>query len=577
MRFSRYFIPTLKESPSDAEVISHKLMLRAGMIRKVAAGIYNLLPTGFRSMKKVENIVREEMDKSGAMEILMPAIQPAELWQESGRWEIYGKELLRMKDRHNREFCFGPTHEEVITDLVRNHMRSYRDLAKNIYQIQMKFRDEIRPRFGLMRVREFLMKDAYSFDEDEKGLDKHYKIMHQTYCNIFSRCGVSYKPVLADSGAIGGDFTHEFHVLADSGEVEILTCDNCGYTANDERAEMEVTDFEKENSKKAKENKIEKVYTPNLKTVEDISRFLKVTSTDIIKTLIVKANEKFYALLIRGDRDLNLVKVKNFLKVDIVEFAEPAEIQKNTGGPLGFSGPKDLKLEIFADFSVKGMKNFVIGANEKDQHYIGTNFDRDFTVTKYSDFLTVKGGDRCPKCSSRLVSKRGIEVGQIFKLGTKYSKSMKANFLDKDGREKPIVMGCYGIGVGRTLAASIEQNNDENGIIFPISIAPFEIILLNLNTDDKKCCEVSDKIYAELKEKNFDVLYDDRQERPGFKFKDADLIGIPIRINIGTKSLKENSIEIKIRRDSKSQKIKVSDYLKKLTQVREDLYKECSV
>jgi prolyl-tRNA synthetase len=563
MRYSQYFIPTVKETPSDAEVISHKLMLRAGMIRKLAAGIYNYLPLGLRSIRKVEQIVREEMNRAGAIEMLMPAVQPAELWKESGRWEFYGKELLRFKDRKDAEFCMGPTHEEVVTDLIRKEVRSYRQLPINLYQIQGKFRDEIRPRFGLMRGREFIMKDAYSFDVNEAGGDVSYAKMYKAYRRIFERCGLRFRAVEADTGSIGGTSSHEFMVLADSGEDAIVSCSACEYAANMEKAETK----QKETSEHADPRPLEKVSTPGKKSIEDVAGFLDVSSTQVVKTLVLLADNEPVIALLRGDFDLNEIKLKNHLGCNELEMAGDEVVTKVTGAPTGFAGPVGLsmKVKIVADISVKGMRNFVTGANEGDMHLKNVNLGRDLHVAEFVDIRNVVIGDPCPRCESgTLEIWRGIEVGHVFKLGMKYSKALHATYLDADGKEQTIFMGCYGIGIGRTVAACIEQNNDENGIIFPIPIAPFHCIVSALSAKDDTVKEASEKIYEELMEAGVEVLLDDRDERPGFKFKDADLIGIPLRIVVGAKSLVEGKVELKERRSGAVEILPIADAIAKV-------------
>ncbi|MCX8085190.1 MAG: proline--tRNA ligase [Calditerrivibrio sp.] len=568
MRLSNYFVPTLRENPADAEVISHRLMLRAGMIRKVAAGIYNYLPMGLRVIRKIENIIRKHMNEAGAIEILMPAVLPAELWKESGRWNVYGKELLRFKDRHDRDFCMGPTHEEVVTDIVRNEIKSYKDLPVNLYQIQTKFRDEIRPRFGLMRGREFIMKDAYSFDVSDEDAEKSYRIMHDAYCKIFESCGLKYKVVEADSGAIGGNFSHEFMVTADTGEDFVISCNSCDYAANVEKAPVLDT-FQQEMESEKEKIKVE---TKNMKTVEDVARFLNVSSKKVVKTMILRTPDEIVAVMIRGDHELNLAKVKNFLNAPYVEFASADEIIQHTGGPLGYSGPLGIKIKILMDNAVKKLKNYIVGGNEKDIHIINVNHGRDFEVFAYSDFINAKPGDKCPKCGGTYIITKGIEVGHIFKLGTKYSKSMNAIFLDKEGKQQYMVMGCYGIGVGRTAAAAIEQNHDEKGIIWPIQIAPFEVVILPLNSDDEDVINLAETLYLKLNKKNVEVLLDDRDERAGVKFNDADLIGYPIRVNIGKKTLERGEVEIVIRKTGEKIICKKDDALSEILRIREDLY-----
>lgn len=547
MLYSRYFIPTIKETPSDAEVISHQLMLRAGMIRKLASGIYNYLPLGLRSIRKFENIVREEMNKADAIEMLMPSVQPAELWQESGRWAFYGKELLRFKDRKDAEFCMGPTHEEVITDMVRREIKSYRQMPLNFYQIQTKFRDEIRPRFGLMRGREFIMKDAYSFDVDSSAADLSYEKMYNAYMRIFERCGLNFRAVEADTGSIGGSSSHEFMVLADSGEDAIVSCGACRYAANVEKAESPL--FTAVSGINAEV--LQKVSTPEMKTIADVASFLKVSTDKTIKTLVYASdNGDLVMALLRGDHELNELKLKNHLGWDEITMATEEQILACTGSPVGFLGPIGLKLDIpvIADWVVKGMINVVLGANEADLHYVNANCDRDFKVSNFIDIRTVEAGDACPRCDSgKLEMWRGIEVGHVFKLGTKYSKALNANYLDANGREQTIFMGCYGIGIGRTVAAAIEQNHDENGIIFPIPIAPFHCSVVAVNTKDSGVMAAAEEIYLRLEQLGVEVLFDDRDERPGIKFKDNDLIGIPIRVVVGSKGLAEGKVEVKIR------------------------------
>ena len=544
MRYSQYFLPTLKETPGDAEVVSHQLMSRAGMIRKVAAGIYDYLPLGLRVIRKVENIVREEMNKAGAIEILMPAVCPADLWEQSGRWQQYGKELLRLKDRKETEFCIGPTHEEVVTEIVRGTVNSYRQLPVNLYQIQTKFRDEVRPRFGLMRGREFIMKDAYSFDATDEGANASYEKMRKAYCRIFERCGLKYRMVEADSGAIGGSFSHEFMVLADTGEDVVISCESCEYSANIEKAVV----IDKGEMSQAPMNEVERVVTKGAHSVADVSVMLDLKPSQIVKTMLIIVDDEPVAVLIRGDHELNEAKVKNLLGASVVELATPEQIAKATGGPVGFSGPIGLKVPLYADNAVKYMRNMGVGGNEKDIHLEGVNTERDFQVKKFADLRNAADGDICPHCGGRYSNTRGIEVGHIFKLGTKYSEAMKATFLDADGVAKEIIMGCYGIGIGRTAAAAIEQNHDENGIIWPMPLAPFQVIVTMLNPNDEDVFAAGEKLYQDLLAEGIEVLLDDRDERPGSKFKDADLLGIPLRVNVGARGLKEQSFELQERR-----------------------------
>jgi prolyl-tRNA synthetase len=549
MRVSQMFLPTLKEVPSDAEVISHIMMLRAGMIRKQASGIYSYLPLGLRAIRRVEEIIREEMNRAGAQELLLPALQPSELWQESGRWDFYGKELLRFKDRHDRDFCLGPTHEEVITDLVRREIKSYRQLPINLYQIQTKFRDEIRPRFGIMRSREFGMKDAYSFDIDFKGAEESYRKMYDSYTRIFSRCGLNFKAVEADTGNIGGSFSHEFMVLADTGEDLILSCGSCDYAANAERAEIAAPQGELPAERDFKE--LEKVHTPDAHTVEEVTKFLGISPEELVKTMIVDTDKGFVAALVRGDLEINPIKVKNLLGCEWCYLASERYVEDITSAPTGFAGPVGLKIKVIADNSIKLMKNFVVGANDKDMHYINANYVRDFEVHEFADLSQAAAGAACPRCGGIMEEFRGIEVGHIFMLGNKYSHSLGAVYLDEDGKEQEIVMGCYGIGVGRTVAAAIEQNHDEDGIIFPMPLAPFQVIVLPVNVNDHLIRETSFSIYNDLLKEGVDAVIDDRDERAGVKFKDADLCGFPLRVTVGSRGLKENKVEIKKRAGSK--------------------------
>ena len=544
MRWSQYLLPTLKETPADAEVVSHQLMMRAGMIRKVAAGIYNYMPLGLRSIRKVEAIVREELDRAGAIEVLMPMANPAELWQETGRWDKYGKELLRFKDRKDANFCMGPTHEEVVTDIVRNTVRSYRQLPLNLYQIQTKFRDEIRPRFGLMRGREFIMKDAYSFDLDDAGADASYEKMYQAYRRIFTRCGLRFRAVEADTGSIGGSSSHEFMVLAESGEDAIVSCDSCEYAANVEKAEIRLGAL---TTPAATEDR-RKVATPARKTIEDVALFLETSPTRLLKTLIVETDAgETVGVLLRGDRELNDIKLAHLLGCAWVTLAPEEVVQKVTGAPSGFAGPVGLKIRLVADLEVQGMADFITGANEKDAHFTGVNLNRDFTIDTFADLRQAIGGDPCPRCEGKLEIWRGIEVGHVFKLGTKYSEAMGATVLDDQGKDRVLVMGCYGIGIGRTVASAIEQNHDENGIIFPLPIAPFQVVVTMVNPNDDEVRAAAEALYDDLRQAGVEVLLDDRDERPGSKFKDADLIGIPLRVTVGARGLKEGALELQER------------------------------
>ena len=558
MRLSNFLLSTLKEAPADAETQSHKLMIRAGMIRKVAAGIYNFLPTGLKVFRKVENIVREEMNNANAIEVMMPFVTPSDLWIKSGRWDVYGKELLRFKDRADRDFCLGPTHEEVVTDLVSREAKSYKDLPLTLYQIQPKFRDEIRPRFGVMRAREFVMKDAYSFDVDEKSSEKSYSQMFDAYNKIFDRCGLTFKAVQADSGNIGGSSSHEFMVLAETGEDLILSCSDCDFAANVESASIKSSKI----SKKEDLLDLTIVDTPAMVSVNEVADFLKTDEKNVVKTMILSTDSGLEAVLIRGDHELSLPKYKKIRNLETVDLATSDEIKKlNT--PKGFSGPVDLNIDIYSDNAIQSMSNFVIGANKPDKHYINSNFPRDFDIKEFGDFREAQDGDKCPNCTKgSLNSIRGIEVGHVFKLGTKYSNAMDAKFVDKDGKEKNYFMGCYGIGVGRVLAAAIEQNHDENGIKLPSSIAPFEVGIIPTDLKNTEVLELSESLYNYLLELGFDVFLDDRDENPGFKFKDADLIGIPYQVVIGPKSLAKDSIELKDRASATSEQIKKDDFKK---------------
>jgi prolyl-tRNA synthetase len=556
-------MPTLKEAPAEAEVPSHIFLIRAGYIRQLAAGLYEYLPLGFRVLKKIENIIRKHMDDAGALEVLLPILTPSELWQETGRWDVYGKELFRVEDRKGRLFALGPTHEETITDLVRKNIRSYKDLPKNFYQIQTKFRDEARPRYGLIRGREFLMKDAYSFDISEEMAVKSYEVMKETYRKIFDELGLDYLMVEADTGAIGGKFSHEFVVKVPNGEAHIVYCEKCGYAANIEAAKYE---FELDRLPPEEEKPLEKVYTPGVSSVEEVSEFLGVDRKKIVKTLVYILDDgTAVAVLIRGDRELNETKLINYFNAVDARMASSEDLEK-LGIVEGFVGPIGLDIPVYADISVKDLHNFVVGANEKDYHLVNVNIPRDFKPVDFVDFSTAKEGDPCPVCRSPLKETTGLEVGHIFLLGTKYSEAMKAYFVDKDGREKPIIMGCYGIGVSRLMAAAVEQNHDENGIIWPENIAPFKLHILALNVKDTQIKDVAEKIYNRAKEEGIEVLYDDRDISPGAKFKDADLIGIPYRIVVG-KKVKEGRVEFQERKTGNREEVeidKINGLLKKL-------------
>ncbi len=557
MRYSEMHLPTLREIPSDAEVVSHKLMIRAGMIRKLTSGIYSYLPLGYRVIRKVEQIVREEMNKAGAQEVFMPMVQPAELWEESGRWVHYGKELLRFRDRHDRPYCLGPTHEEVITDLVRIDVKTYRQLPLNLYQIQTKFRDEVRPRFGVMRCREFGMKDAYSFDADEEGAQKSYEKMFTAYNNIFRRCGLRFRPVEADSGSIGGKYSHEFMVMADSGEDAMVFCEKCSYAANLEKAE--VAKPEKHDIAEKDWLPLEDVHTPNARTIEEVSAFLKIKPENIVKTLIFNADGQSCAVLIRGDQEVNEIKVRNYLNAAELELADDEMIKKATGAPRGFAGAVNIKTRVIADYSIMNMINFVTGANKQDYHLKNVNAGRDFKVQAFADLRVVEENDSCPRCAGKVKFARGIEVGHVFKLGTKYSKAMKAVYLDKDGLEKTMIMGCYGIGIGRTVAACIEQNHDDQGIVWPLPLAPYHVIITPVNVNDKSISDVAENLYNKMRDEKIEAIIDDRDERAGVKFNDADLIGIPLRVVIGQKNLAQNKVELKIRQTGENKLIAVDE------------------
>lgn len=551
MRASQLLIATLKETPNDAQVISHQLMLRAGLVRSLGSGLYTWLPLGLRSLRKVERIVREEMDASGAQEVLMPGVQPAELWQESGRWDEYGKELLRLQDRHNRDFCVGPTHEEVITDLVRKELRSYKQLPVNFYQIQTKFRDEIRPRFGVMRAREFIMKDAYSFHLTQDSLLDTYQVMHRTYSNIFTRLGLDFRPVIADNGSIGGTGSHEFHVLADSGEDDIVFSNASDYAANIEKAEA----LPREAERGQASEELRLVDTPDAKTIAQLVEQFGLPIEKTVKTLVVKAAEGgLIALIIRGDHELNEIKASNLPQVaSPLEMATDEEIKAAIGAGPGSLGPIKLPIPYIIDRSVEKMSDFGAGANVDGQHYFGINWERDLPLPEVADLRNVVEGDPSPDGQGSLLIKRGIEVGHIFQLGSKYSEAMNASVLDENGKNAPLIMGCYGIGVTRILAAAIEQNHDSDGIIWPHAIAPFEVALVPMNAHKSELVkETSEALYQEFKAAGIDVLLDDRDGRPGSKFADLELIGIPHRIVIGERSLKNGELEYKGRRDSEA-------------------------
>ena len=550
MRYSQMLLPTTKETPSEAEVISHQLLVRGGFIRKLTSGMYTYLPLGFLALQKVTEIVRQEMNRAGAQEILMPMVQPGDLWEESGRWKKYGPELLRFRDRHDRDYCLGPTHEEVVTDIARRELQSYRQLPVNLYQIQTKFRDEIRPRFGLMRGREFVMKDAYSFDMDDAGASKSYENMRDAYFRIFERCGLDFRAVEADSGAIGGSYSHEFMVLAETGEDTLVICNECSFAANVEKAAITLPEAEASQIELAP---IAKVQTPGKKKVKTVAEFLGVEPKDVIKTMFYLADEEVVAALVRGDREVQSVKLKNLLGANDVEPLEEDQVWQATRLPAGYLGPVELPLKIVADQEVMRMVNAVAGANEKGCHLTGVNPERDFKAAIVGDLRQITMEDRCPTCGGSLGLKEGIEVGHVFKLGTRYSEAMEARFQDSDGQEKPFIMGCYGIGVSRVVAAAIEQNHDDKGIIFPVPLAPFQVIILNLTPKDESFCEASEALYSALQQQGLDVLLDDRDERPGSKFNDADLVGIPFRVMVGKTYAKEGKVEVRVRKSGETQ------------------------
>ena len=571
MKLSKMHIKTLREVPNEAEIPSHILLLRTGMIRKLVSGVYGFMPFGWRSVRKIENIIREEMDGTGAQEIHMSAVQPAELWQESGRWFAYGPELWRLKDRNGRDFCLGPTHEEIFTDLIRNDVSSYRQLPMNLYQIQTKYRDEARPRFGLMRSREFIMKDAYSFDKDQAGLDQSYKEMYDAYDRIFKRCGLECRPVEADSGAIGGSNSHEFTAISEVGESEIAYCENCSMAATIERAAC----VDAEPQTDVEMLPLEEVNTPGTKTIEEVSEFLGVTQDQTIKALLFvtydnEGNENGYvAAFVRGDRELNMIKLVNALDIPehAIEFADEAKMGAVTGCVGGFTGPVGLHdCKIVVDSELTGLKNLVAGANKENYHVKNVNYGRDYEGDIVTDIKVLQEGDKCPCCGKPVKHARGIEVGQVFKLGTKYSESMGAYYKDENQHDQLIVMGCYGIGVTRTLAAVVEQHHDENGIIWPMSVAPYHAIITLVKPEDEVQAEVADRIYKSLQEAHVEVLLDDRKERPGVKFKDADLLGIPVRITVG-KLAGEGTVEYKLRRDADKEEVTVEEAISRAIEI----------
>ena len=564
MKQSMTFIPTLREVPADAEIRSHQLLLRAGYMRQNSSGVYSFLPLGKKVLQKVEQIVREEMDNAGAVELLMPALQQAEFWQESGRWYTYGPELMRLKDRHDREFALGATHEEVITSLVGDEIKSYKRLPLTVYQIQTKFRDEKRPRFGLLRGREFIMKDAYSFHSNQESLDEVYQRLFTAYSNVFSRCGLNFRAVIADSGAMGGKDTHEFMVLSEVGEDTIAYSDSSDYAANIEMAPVVLEDVK--NTEQAKD--LEKVETIGKKTIEEVASFLQTDAKACIKSLLFKVDEKFVLVLVRGDHDVNDIKLKNIYGAANVDLASAADTEEILGCAIGSLGPikSSANVEVIADQAVERLVNAVCGANEEDYHYVNVNPGRDFSVSQYADIRFIQEGDKSPDGNGLIKFAEGIEVGHVFKLGTRYSEAMNAVYLDENGRNQPMIMGCYGIGVSRTLAAVAEQFNDENGLLWPTNLAPYHVHLIPVNMKDENQAALAEELYSSLKKQGYDVLMDDRQERPGVKFADSDLIGLPVRITVGKKA-SEGIIEVKIRKSGEMMEIGTDALVETLSEI----------
>ncbi len=568
MYFSKLYAPTLRETPAEAEVVSHQLLVRAGFIRKSSSGVYTYLPMAQRVLQKISRIVREEMDKAGGQEVALPIIQSADLWLESGRWHVYGKELFRLKDRHDRDFCLGPTHEEIITDLIRTDVSSYRQLPLLLYQIQNKYRDERRPRFGLMRGREFIMKDLYSFDKDEAGLEISYWKMHEAYTKIFTRCGLDFRPVEADSGAIGGSTTHEFMVMAESGEADIVYCPECNYAAN-----VEIAPCKPDDNEQGTPLTLEMIETPQVTTAEMVAGFFDLPLKKIIKTMFYQVGEEIVAAIVRGDRSINEIKLQRLSAADIIELASPEKVKEITGAESGYVGPVGLVekgIKVFADEEIKTMVNAVCGANKAQYHFRNVRPERDFQVTAYVDLRLIEPGESCPQCPSTLKSARGIEVGQVFKLGTKYSKALNAKYVDENGAENFIVMGCYGIGVSRTMAAAVEQNNDNEGIIWPVAIAPYHAVVIPVAVNDPVLKQAAEELYHELEQCGIETVIDDRNERAGVKFKDADLIGYPVRLTVGKKMLEEGLIEVKLRKDKVISFIKRNDIIEFIKDVLEN-------
>jgi prolyl-tRNA synthetase len=564
MKWTNTVVPTLRDNPQEAEIPSHQLMLRAGLLRKLSGGLYTFMPLGLKALRKVENIVREEMDAAGALEVLMPALQPKEIWEQSGRYEKMSKAMFSVHDRQGREMELGPTHEEVITDLVSREISSYKQMPVTFYQIQTKFRDEIRPRFGLMRAKEFIMKDAYSFDVSWDEADHSYKKMYDAYTRIFDRCGLVVKPVEADTGDMGGSCSHEFMVLADSGEDGIVECSACAYAANTERATFQYVEAKQY---EGSENELEEVHTPNAKTIKEVAEFLKCEERRLVKTLIYQADDETVAVLLPGDREINETKLGHLLNANEFALADDETVQAVTAAAVGFAGPIGLDVTIYADISLKGVKGAFTGANKTDFHYANFDLDRDAKVEKYEDLCLATSGDKCPECGESLNECRGIEVGHVFKLGTKYCESFKATFLDQNGKAQVITMGCYGIGVTRTLQAIIEQSHDDNGIIWPMSVAPYVVDIVVVKPNDEESMRIANELEAELLKDGIDTIIDDRKDRPGVKFKDADLLGFPIRVVIGKKSLDQGKIEIKVRNQDDSELIDIDKTLLKIKEI----------
>ncbi|MBU1043009.1 MAG: proline--tRNA ligase [Candidatus Omnitrophica bacterium] len=568
MKWSELLLPTLKEVPSEAEAVSHILMIRAGLIRKLTSGVYSYLPVGLRVLSKVENIIRQEMNKKGAQQLLLPAIQPAELWQKSGRFDALGQDMITFIDRHKKLNVLGPTHEEVITSLVKNEINSYRQMPIILYQIQTKFRDEARPRFGIIRSREFIMKDAYSFDRDIEGLGKSYDKMYDAYCRIFERCGMKFLPVEADTGIMGGDASHEFMVLAESGEDKIVQCEKCAYAASLDKAECLPPQATSHKPQATSQEVPEEVSTPGVSSVDQVAEFLKIPVEQLVKTIIYLADGKPVAVLVRGDHEINETKLSKVLKAVNLEMANSAIIEKVTKGPIGFSGPIELSdIEIYADYAVEEASNVVVGSNKADTHTRYVDIARDVKIKKFADIRSITAKDKCPRCGADIKINQAIEVGHVFKLGTKYTESLGATFLDEQGKAHPIIMGCYGIGVTRIIAAFIEQNFDENGIVWSKELTPFQVILMPLNTADELSMKIAESIYNKLIEQNIEVIFDDRDIRAGIKFKDADLIGIPLQVIIGPKNIANNIIELKVRRSGQREEVSIDQASNRIMQI----------